>query len=74
LGEGVAAREVAPVIAQLQPLNEQEAIAVLTAFGCQVPGALLSILRTLRSTPFVWFYPRGSKFLMSVQVRAIAFA
>jgi hypothetical protein len=67
LGEGFAAREVPPVIAQLQPLNEKEAIALLTDVGCQAPGALLSILHTLRSTPFVWFYPLGSKFLMSVQ-------
>jgi hypothetical protein len=66
LGEGFDAREVPPVIAQLQALNEKEAIALLTDVGCQAPGALLSILRTLRSTPFVWS-PLGSKFLMSVQ-------
>lgn len=64
-GEGFAARDVAPVIVQLQPLNEEEAIAVLTAFGCQAPGALLSTLHTLRSTPFVRS-PLGLKFLMSV--------
>ncbi|WP_167144613.1 hypothetical protein [Pseudomonas sp. OTU750018] len=65
-GHGLAALDVAPVVAQLQPLSEEEAIAVLTAFGCAAPITLLSTLQTLRSTPFV-LSPLGLKFLMSVK-------
>ena len=70
-GEGMAALNVAPVVAQLQPLSEEEACAVLTAFGCRAPGALLSTLQTLRSTPFVRS-PLGLKFLMNVQPERLA--
>lgn len=65
-GQGLAALGVAPVVAQLQPLSEEEAVAVLTAFGCSAPITLLSTLQTLRSTPFV-LSPLGLKFLMSVK-------
>jgi hypothetical protein len=65
-GQGLAALDEAPVVAQLQPLSEEEAVAVLTAFGCSEPITLLSTLQTLRSTPFV-LSPLGLKFLMSVK-------
>ncbi|MDD0843379.1 hypothetical protein [Pseudomonas sp. Gutcm_11s] len=64
-GGECAAVESAPVIAQLQPLDEEEAIAVLTAFGHPSPSSTLSTLQTLRSTPFV-MTPLGLRFLMSV--------
>ncbi|UQI28546.1 hypothetical protein M3M50_16350 [Pseudomonas bijieensis] len=64
--EGFAARNMEPVVAQLQPLSEEETIDVLAAFGCQAPAALLSALHTLRSMPFVRS-PLGLKFLMGVQ-------
>lgn len=65
-GQGLAALDEAPVVAQLQPLSEEEAVAVLTAFGCSAPITLISTLQTLRSTPFV-LSPLGLKFLMSVK-------
>lgn len=64
--EMLAPLNVAPVVAQLQPLSEEEAIAVLTAFGCSAPEVLLSTVHTLRSTPFV-MSPLGLKFLMNVR-------
>ena len=65
-GSELAALDVAPVVAQLQPLSEEEVVAVLGAFGCSNPVALLATLQALRSTPFV-MTPLGLKFLMSVK-------
>lgn len=65
-GVGLAAHDLEPVVAQLQPLSDADVIAVLSALGCQDPAALLSTLHALRSTPFV-LSPLGLQFLMSVQ-------
>lgn len=64
-GSECAAVDSLPVIAQLQPLDEGEAVAVLSAFGHPSPSSVLSTLQTLRSTPFV-MTPLGLRFLMSV--------
>lgn len=65
-GVGLAAHDLEPVVAQLQPLSDADVIAVLSALGCRDPAALLSTLHALRSTPFV-LSPLGLQFLMSVQ-------
>lgn len=66
LSEGLAAHYADPVVAHLQTLTDEEATAVLGAFGCQAPAGLITILHNLRSTPFVRS-PLGLKFLMSVK-------
>lgn len=65
-GSGNAAVGTEPVVAQLQPLDEVEAIAVLTALGHQTPSIMMSTLQTLNSTPFV-MTPLGLRFLMTVR-------
>ena len=65
-GEGLASHDVEPVVVQLQPLSDEDVIAVLSALGCQEPVALLSSLHALRSTPFV-LSPLGLQFLMSIK-------
>lgn len=65
-GSGLAAAGVEPVVAQLQPLDEEEAIAVLTAIGHQSPPTVISTLQALNSPPFV-MTPLGLRFLMTVK-------
>ncbi|WP_095093986.1 hypothetical protein [Pseudomonas sp. Irchel 3A5] len=65
-GKGLAAHDLEPVVAHLQPLSDEEASTVLSTLGCQEPAALLSTLHTLRSTPFA-LSPLGLHFLLSVQ-------
>lgn len=64
-GSQLAATGSEPVIAQLQPLDEEEAIAVLQAFEHPHPATVISTLQTLKSTPFV-MTPLGLRFLMTV--------
>lgn len=64
-GSQLAAAGSEPVIAQLQPLDEEEAIAVLEAFEHPHPATVISTLQTLMSTPFV-MTPLGLRFLMTV--------
>lgn len=71
-GQGMAAHDGAPVVAQLQPLSDEEASTVLAAFGHDSPDSLLTTLQILRSTPFVRS-PLGLKFLTSVQPERIPF-
>ncbi|MFJ3448494.1 NACHT domain-containing protein [Pseudomonas sichuanensis] len=71
-GEGMAAHDGAPVVAQLQPLSDEEASTVLAAFGYDMPSSLLAMLQVLRSTPFVRS-PLGLKFLTNVQPERMPF-
>lgn len=71
-GQGMAAQDGAPVVAQLQPLSDVEATTVLAAFGYHAPDSLISTLQVLHSTPLVRS-PLGLKFLSSVQPERMPF-
>lgn len=64
-GSQFAAIASDPVVVQLQPLDDDEALAVLQALGHPTPSAVISTLQTLSSTPFV-MTPLGLRFLVTV--------
>ncbi len=69
-GDRGASRGVAPAVAQLLPLVEQEAIQVLQAFGCAAPGEFLASLEAIRSTAFA-MTPLGLKFLTKANIEPL---
>jgi len=70
-GDRGASTGVAPAVAQLLPLTEQEAVRVLHAFGCVDPAALLAKLEVIRSTAFT-MTPLGLKFLTKADIESPA--
>ncbi|MFJ4453266.1 NACHT domain-containing protein [Pseudomonas sp. NPDC089392] len=68
-GDKGASTGVAPAVAQLLPLTEQEAVRVLQAFGCADPAALLAKLEVIRSTAFA-MTPLGLKFLTKANIES----
>jgi hypothetical protein len=70
-GDKGASRGVDPVVAQLLPLEEHEAMQVLQAFGCAEPGKFLARLEAIRSTAFA-MTPLGLKFLTKANLEALS--
>lgn len=70
-GDRGASKGAVPVVAQLMPLTESEAVQVLHAFDCADPAALLARLEMIRSTAFA-MTPLGLKFLSKANIEPLA--